>query len=83
MVRMTVNAHFDGRVIIPDEPLDLAPNQALIVRIEPVPAGSEITEESALSWLATHAVESPAQPTDLADQHDHYLYGVLPKGPQG
>lgn len=29
---MTVNAHFDGRAIIPDEPLDLRPNQALILR---------------------------------------------------
>ena len=33
---MTVNAHFDGKAIIPDEPLDLRPNQALIVQIEPV-----------------------------------------------
>jgi hypothetical protein len=33
---MTVNAHFDGRAIIPDEPLDLRPNQALIVQIEPI-----------------------------------------------
>lgn len=33
---MTINAHFDGRVIIPDEPLDLPANQALILQIEPV-----------------------------------------------
>ncbi|HMD76331.1 MAG TPA: hypothetical protein VKG86_03035 [Terracidiphilus sp.] len=32
---MTVNAHFDGKAIIPDEPLDLPPNQALIVRSSP------------------------------------------------
>ncbi len=31
---MTVHAHFDDRTIIPDEPLDLRPNQALIVQIE-------------------------------------------------
>ena len=31
---MTVSAHFDGKVIVPDEPLDLPPNQALIVQIE-------------------------------------------------
>ena len=31
---MTVHAHFDGKVIVPDEPLDLRPNQALIVQIE-------------------------------------------------
>ena len=45
---MTVNAHFDGKVIIPDEPLDLPPNQALIVQIEPVGA-RETAEESALA----------------------------------
>ncbi|SPF53993.1 conserved hypothetical protein [Candidatus Sulfopaludibacter sp. SbA4] len=71
---MTVNAHFDGRAIIPDEPLDLPPNQALIVHIEPV--GTRGTaEDSALAWLAANAVENDDLPADLADQHDHYLYG--------
>jgi hypothetical protein len=72
---MTVNAHFDGRVIVPDEPLDLPPNQPLIVQIEPVSGSGEPVEESALTWLAANAVESDALPTDLADKHDHYLYG--------
>jgi hypothetical protein len=71
---MTVNAHFDGRAIIPDEPLDLPLNQALIVRIEPVGA-REAADDSALGWLAANAVEDDALPADLADQHDHYLYG--------
>jgi hypothetical protein len=71
---MTVGAHFDGKAIIPDEPLDLPPNQALIVRIESVGA-SEIADDSALAWLAANAVEDDALPADLADRHDHYLYG--------
>ena len=71
---MTVNAHFDGKAIIPDEPLDMAPNQALILQIERV-GPREPAEESALAWLAANAVENDALPTDLADQHDHYLYG--------
>jgi hypothetical protein len=71
----TVNAHFDGKVIVPDEPLNLAPNQALIVSIEPVGEKHEAAEGSVLSWLAANAVESEALPADLADQHDHYLYG--------
>jgi hypothetical protein len=69
---LTVNAHFDGEVIVPDEPLDLRPNQAVIVQIEPL---EDETEESALAWIAASAVDSGALPTDLADQHDHYLYG--------
>jgi len=79
---MTVNAHFDGKVIIPDEPLDLPPNQALIVQIEAVGGTGETVEESALIWLAANAVESDALPTDLADQHDHYLYGRSAKDKQ-
>ena len=79
---MTVNAHFDGRVIIPDEPLDLAPNQALRVQIEPVGCAGDLTKEAALTWLATNAGESLTQPADLADQHDHYLYGLPAKDAQ-
>ena len=29
-------AHFDGKVIVPDEPVDLTPNQRLIVHVETV-----------------------------------------------
>jgi hypothetical protein len=71
---MTVNAHFDGRAIIPDEPLDLPPNQALILQIERVGPRAP-AEESALAWLAANAVENDPLPTDLADRHNHYLYG--------
>ena len=73
---MTVNAHFDGKAIVPDEPLGLQPNQALIVQIELIEGE---TEESALAWIAANAVDSDALPTDLADQHDHYLYGCPTK----
>lgn len=33
---LTLNAHFDGKVIVPDEPLDLTPNQKLRISIEPL-----------------------------------------------
>ena len=72
---MTVSAHFDGKVIVPDEPLDLPPNQALIVQIARVGDHAVPSEESALTWIAANAVDSEALPADLADQHDHYLYG--------
>jgi hypothetical protein len=72
---VTVSAHFDGKVIIPDEPLDLPPNQALILQIQPVGGKAGPAEESVLSWLADNAVDSEALPADLADRHDHYLYG--------
>lgn len=33
---VTLNAHFDGKVIVPDEPLTLKPNQKLRITVEPV-----------------------------------------------
>jgi hypothetical protein len=35
---VTFNAHFDGKVIVPDEPVSLTPNQKLRIRIEVVDA---------------------------------------------
>ena len=36
---VTLNAHFDGKTIVPDEPLALAPNQKLRITIEPITEG--------------------------------------------
>jgi len=72
---VTVSAHFDGKVIVPDEPLDLPPNQALILQIQAVGGKDVSPEESSLAWVADHAVDSDALPVDLADRHDRYLYG--------
>jgi hypothetical protein len=33
---VTLNAHFDGKVIVPDEPLSLKPNQKLRISVEPI-----------------------------------------------
>jgi hypothetical protein len=33
---VTLNAHFDGKVIVPDEPLALKPNQRLRISVEPI-----------------------------------------------
>jgi hypothetical protein len=73
---VTVSAHFDGKVIVPDEPLDLPPNQALILQIRAVGGNKDLLpDESSLAWIAANAVDSDALPVDLADRHDRYLYG--------
>ena len=72
---ISIQAHFDGKVIVPHESVDLPRNQALIVRIEPVSGSAPLDDESCLDWLVEHAVDSAAVPTDLSLQHDHYLYG--------
>ncbi len=42
MVR-TIAAHFDGRVIVPDEPLDLPADTPLSVTLEPADGGADLT----------------------------------------
>ena len=64
---------------MPDEPVDLRPNQILRIQIEQVESNAA---ESALMWIAANAVDSDALSTDLAVQHDHYLYGS-PKKDRG
>jgi hypothetical protein len=33
---IALNAHFDGKVLIPDEPLALKPNQKVRIELEPI-----------------------------------------------
>lgn len=72
---ITVNAHFDGKVIVLDEPVGLRLNQPLRLSIEEV-GTPQTGQESALEWLAANAIEDDRLPPDLAERHDHYLYGT-------
>ncbi len=69
-------AYFDGKVVVPEEPVDLQPGERLIVKVERVPA-----EPSSLEWMAKNAISDPSLPTDGSYQHDHYLYGTPKKPP--
>ena len=77
---ISIQAHYDGKVIVPDEPVDLPCDQTLVIRIEPVEPSPEGQAGSALEWVAENAVDDPEIPPDLADQHDHYLYGTPKRG---
>lgn len=65
-----ISAHFDGKVIVPDEPVELPIGQPLRIRVE-------LTEQPAARFenLLDLAADLPDAPPDLAAQHDHYLYG--------
>lgn len=77
---MTLRAHFDGKVLVPDEPVDLPVNCALEVEVKP--AQPEAAEAKPLLKLVELARRFPVTdgPPDGAAQHDHYLHG-LPKRP--
>ncbi len=82
----TIRAHFDGKVFVPDEPVDLPVGQH--VNIPVMPKGQAIPpppEGGTLAGLADWIGSLPplpegTLPADLAAQHDHYLYGT-PKRP--
>ncbi|HMJ64656.1 MAG TPA: hypothetical protein VK615_04830 [Candidatus Binatia bacterium] len=81
---MTVlKAHFDGKVLVPDEPVSLPVNCALEVHVRPlVESFGDTKMESGKTFLEELAEElskypsNPNAPTDGAAQHDHYLYGT-------
>ena len=66
-----IAAHFDGKVIVPDEPVDLPAGQVLRVHIE-VPDEND----APFADLTKFAGHLPGAPQDLAEQIDHYLYGT-------
>ena len=61
----SILAHFDGRVIVPDDPLELAPGQRLRIRVETVES-----DAYPLAQIGQLAVDMGV--SDLADRHQHY-----------
>jgi hypothetical protein len=92
-----IKAHYDGKVIVLDEPVRLRKGQKLVLRIETLtPSGTTKASSrprnsrngaaqrkklSILEWAKRNAVKDDDLPTDLAHQHDHYLYGTPKKPP--
>jgi len=90
----TLKARFDGRVLVPEQPVDLPQNCVLEIHVEeatsdiatpaaPLTNGAAPVEKSLLAQLVEISrtfPDDPDTPTDLAAQHDHYLHG-MPKRP--
>lgn len=78
----TLKARFDGRVLVPETPVDLPQDRVLEIYIDEsvaLPGDGDAPETSPLLKLAQSLEGLPydaASPTDGAEQHDHYLYGT-------
>ncbi|MGH2584370.1 MAG: antitoxin family protein [Dehalococcoidia bacterium] len=71
----TVTATYDGEVLRPQEPIDLEPNKSYRVTIEEdveQPQAHEMPE--VFRRILARARDLGVG--DLAEQHDHYLYGT-------
>jgi hypothetical protein len=87
-----IKAHFDGKVFVPDEPVELPLDTPVTVQApSALPAHNHAQttpepckpDESVFAWLARHAVRDADLPSDLAAEHDHYLYGTPKRDDQG
>jgi len=72
---MTYDGHVENGRVVLDESVTLPEGARVSVCVELGTEGG-----GALNWLAEHAADSEACPPDLAQQHDHYLYGAPKKG---
>ena len=81
---MTVKARFDGRVFVPESPVNLPVGYTLEIAIPMQSAAqSQALPKPPLLELVQLLDELPANPNlpaDFAAQHDHYLSGT-PKRP--
>ena len=68
----TLHAHFDGKVLRPDEPLDLKPNVRYRITIEDE---ESIAKQSIWEVLCEFSGKIDG-PEDWSEEHDHYLYGT-------
>jgi len=77
VVRFT--AHSDGKVLVPDEPVQLPMGHRLFVTVETAESGRQ--EQATEPRWFQKALElsrrmPPDLPEDLAEQHDHYIHGT-------
>ena len=73
---MTIRAHFDGKVIVPDEPVELPVDQPLKVEVHVAPSEySNLTPEerrAALDRLVTQAIPGLNIPDDALRRENLY-----------
>ncbi len=74
-----LRVHFDGKVLVPEEPVDLPTGKSVEIQVVPEIEQARGTLADLADWAQT-LKENPDSPTDGAAQHDHYLYGT-PKKP--
>ena len=65
------SAHYDGHVIVPDEPVALPIGKTLQVRVEPAAGhGGQFAD------LTEFAADLPDSPGNLSVHYGHYFHGL-------
>ncbi|HXG11363.1 MAG TPA: hypothetical protein VNK04_16530 [Gemmataceae bacterium] len=76
----------EDRIIRPPQTIELTPGRVEVIVLQPEPVTKEAPPAAPSGWPLVERLAKAAQelgitdlPPDLAENHDHYLYG-LPKG---
>ncbi len=69
------HATFDGKVLHPEEDVDLKPNTRYVVIIEDEKKKSESSGQEEYPLTAILSLATDMGVTDLADNHDYYAHG--------
>jgi hypothetical protein len=73
---MTIRAHYDGKVIVPDEPVELPIDQPLKVEVQPAYSESAVLADvewhAALDRLAARAIHGLNIPDDALRRENLY-----------
>lgn len=72
----TLNVIFDGKVFMPEEPVDLEPNTNYVVTIE----YKKNLDKKDLWDVLDNLTGTVEGPEDWSKEHDHYLYGTPKTG---
>lgn len=70
----TLYATYNGHVLMPEGKVDLSPNQRYLIRVEVIAKQKPKEKKKILQKLSARAMDLGI--SDLATQHDHYLYGT-------
>lgn len=76
----TLHAIFDGKVLCPEKPVDLEINRHYMLTIESIKEIDMAQNDPAFN-LSSLAIKTGI--SDLATEHDHYLYGIPKRGRNG
>ena len=77
---IALKGHYDGKVIVPEGPVDLPTGEPLLITLKLMRKRKRSKKRSALQWMVDNSVAHDGLPPDLAHEHDHYLYGTPKKG---
>jgi hypothetical protein len=63
---VAIRGHFDGKVFVPDEPVNLPRDQSVVLHVEPTVSEGAGSTEHFLTWVVENLVEKTDLPADGA-----------------